>query len=83
VQLSGLLYFNLSVESFHRNDLVASCEYLQNAWKIYDNPRIEEFKPILIRSVLKSALSEKQKDNLTALLGSHVHQNLTALAPPN
>jgi len=83
VQLSGLLYFNLSVESFHRNDLVASCQYLQNAWKIYDNPRIEEFKPILARSILNSQLSEKQKDNLTELLRSHVHQNLTALAPLN
>jgi len=80
VQLSGLLYFNLAVESFHRNDLIASCQYLQNAWKIYDNPRVEEFTPILARSVLKSQLSEKQKDDLTELLKSHVHQNLTALA---
>jgi hypothetical protein len=80
VQLSGLLYFNLAIDSFHRNDFVASCEYLQNAWKIYDNPRIEEFTPILTRSILKSQLSEKQKDNLTEILKSHVHQNLTALA---
>ena len=80
VQLSGLLYFNLAVESFHRNDLVASCQYLQNAWKIYDNPRIEEFTPILARSIFKSQLSEKQKVDLTELLKSHVHQNLTALA---
>ncbi|HEV8512468.1 MAG TPA: hypothetical protein VGQ59_04300 [Cyclobacteriaceae bacterium] len=83
VQLSGLLYFNLAVESFHRNDLIASCQYLQNAWKIYDNPRIEEFKPILARSILNSGLSEKQKDNLTELLRSHAHQNLTAQAPLN
>jgi hypothetical protein len=80
VQLSGLLYFNLAVESFHRNDLAASCEYLQSAWKIYDNQRIEEFSPILTRSILKSQLSEKQKNNLTELLKSHTHQNLTALA---
>ena len=82
VQLSGLLYFNLAVESFHKNDFIASCEYLQNAWKIYDNPRIEEFKPILARSILNSQLTEKQKDNLTELLRSHVHLNLTALAAP-
>jgi hypothetical protein len=83
VQLSGLLYFNLAVESFHRNDLEASCQYLQNAWKIYDNPRIEEFTPILTRSILKSQLSEKQKDSLTELLRSHVHQNLTAQVGQN
>ena len=82
VQLSGLLYFNLAVESFHRNDLVASCQYLQNAWKIYDNPRIEEFTPILAKVILKSQLSENQKINLTELLKSHVHQNLTAQAVP-
>jgi hypothetical protein len=80
VQLSGLLYFNLAVDSFHKNDLVASCEYLRNAWKIYDNPRIDEFTPILTRSIWKSQLSEKQKDNLTELLKSHSHQNLTASA---
>lgn len=80
VQLSGLLYFNLAVDSYHRNDLVASCQYLESAWKIYDNPRIEEFAPILTRSIVRSQLSEQQKDNLTQLLKSHVHQNLTALA---
>jgi hypothetical protein len=80
VQLSGLLYFNLAVESFHKNDFESSCAYLQNAWKIYDNPRIDEFTPILARSILKSQLSETQKDHLTELLKSHVHQNLTALA---
>lgn len=82
VQLSGLLYFNLAVASFHRSDLIASCQYLQNAWKIYDNPRIEEFKPILARSIMNSQLTEKQKDNLTDLLKSHVHQHLTASAVP-
>jgi hypothetical protein len=79
-QLSGLLYFNQAVESFHKNDLIASCQYLQHAWKIYNNPRIEEFAPILERSVLKSQLSEKQKINLTELLKSHEHPNLTAQA---
>ena|SRR5258705_4994131 len=80
VQVSGLLYFNLAVDSYHRNDLVASCQYLQSAWKIYDNPRIEEFAPILARTIGTSQLSEEQKDSLTQLLKSHVHQNLTALA---
>jgi hypothetical protein len=80
VQLSGLLYFNLAVDSYHRNDLAASCRYLQSAWKIYDNPRIEVFTSILTRSVVRSQLSEQQKDILTELLKSHAHQSLTALA---
>lgn len=82
VQLSGLLYFNRAVDAFHRNDLAASCQYLESAWKIYDNPRIEEFVPILARSIIRSTLSEQEKNNLTQLLKSHVHQNLTALATP-
>lgn len=78
VQLSGLLYFNLAVDAYHRNDLVASCGYLESAWKIYDNPRIEEFAPILSRSIMRSELSSLQKDHLMLRLKSHVHQNLTA-----
>jgi hypothetical protein len=80
VQLSGLLYFNLAVESYHKNELIASCQYLQSAWKIYDNPRIDEFTPILTRSVMRSQLDEIQKKSLAELLKSHTHQNITALA---
>ncbi len=80
IQLSGLLYFNLAVESFHKNDLIASCQYLKSAWRIYDNPRIDEFAPILTRSVMRSHLNETQKKNLAELLKFHVHQNITALA---
>jgi hypothetical protein len=80
VQLSGLLYFNLAVDAYHSNDLVASCRYLQSAWEIYDNPRIDVFAPILSRAIAKSLLSEQQKDNLTALLKSHGHPSLTTLA---
>jgi len=79
-QLKGLLYFNLAVESFHNNDLVASCHYLLGASKIYDNPRIEEFAPILTRFIRKSQLSENQKESLTAMLKAREHKDLTALA---
>jgi hypothetical protein len=78
VQLSGLVYFNLAVQSYHKNELTASCQYLQSAWKIYDNPRIDEFSPILSRSVMKSDLDEDQKARLTGLLKSHTH-HMTAL----
>jgi len=80
VQLAGLQFFNLAVESYHKNDLIASCQYLQCARRIYDNPRIEEFTPILAMSISKSQLSEDQKINLAELLKSNTLQYLTAQA---
>src|SRR5579871_6829172 len=69
-QLSGLFYFNQAVESFHRKDLVASSENLKKAWMIYDNPRVDEFMPILIESIRQSKLDEDCKARLTAVLQS-------------
>ncbi len=79
-QLPGLLYFNKAVDAFHKNDLTACCLYLESAWKIYDNQRIEEFTPILVRSILHSNLDEKQKINLTGILKAHQQQTIHPLA---
>lgn len=79
-QLSGLFNFNQAVVSFHNNDLLASSKYLESAWRIYDNPRIEAFTPILIHSILQSRLDEDQKKNLIAILKSHQSQYSQTLA---
>ncbi len=79
-QLPGLLYFNQAVDAFHKNDLTACCKQLENAWKIYDNPRIEEFANILIRSISVSGLDETQKENLIAVLKSHQERSVHSLA---
>src|SRR5258706_1507870 len=79
-QLPGLLYFNQAVDAFHKNDLTACCQQLENAWKIYDNPRIEEFANILIRSISLSSLDENQKENLIATLKAHQGRSFHSLA---
>jgi hypothetical protein len=71
-QLPGLLYFNRAVETFHKNHLSECCFYLEQAWKIYDNPRIEAFAPILIRSIEASDLDIAAKERLTSTLRLHL-----------
>jgi hypothetical protein len=79
-QLPGLLYFNEAVEAFHKNDLVSCCKYLEEAWKIYDNPRIEGFTPILIHAIATSRLDEIQKEKLVGILSDHQLQAMHSLA---
>jgi hypothetical protein len=66
------LYFNRAVETFNKNQLMECCYYLEQAWKIYDNPRIEAFAPILLRSIEASELSHESKEKLTAILQTHL-----------
>ena len=71
-QLPGLLYFNRAVEAFNKNQLSECCFYLEQAWKIYDNPRIEAFAPILLRSIVASELDDQSKEKLTTTLQTHL-----------
>lgn len=79
-QLPGLLYFNRAVEAFNKNDLISCCSYLEQAWKIYDNPRIEAFTPILIHSIESSQLESSSKEKLTSLLRAHQQSSFHSLA---
>ncbi len=79
-QLPGLLYFNRAVEAFNKNELSNCCLYLEQAWKIYDNPRIEAFTPILLHSIEASSLDESSKEKLTLLLRNHQQSAFHSLA---
>ncbi|MBI3482873.1 MAG: hypothetical protein HY015_07855 [Bacteroidetes bacterium] len=79
-QLPGLLYFNRAVEAFNKNELINCCVYLEQAWKIYDNPRIEIFTPILLHSIEASSLNESSKEKLTLLLRNHQQSAFHSLA---
>jgi hypothetical protein len=70
-QLPGLIYFNMAVEAFNTKRLVDCCTYLEQSWKIYNNPRIGHFVPILLKSVAGSNMQEKEKKHLTALLKAY------------
>lgn len=71
-QLPGLLYFNRAVETFNKNQFAESCFYLEQSWKIYDNPRIEAFAPILMRFIAASALDQSSKEKLSSTLRAHL-----------
>lgn len=79
-QLPGLLYFNRAVETFNKNQLGECCFYLEQAWKIYDNPRIEAFAPILLRSIEVSQLDNDSKEKLTAKLQAHLQSTFYPIA---
>ena len=80
-QLPGLLYFNLAVEAYNKKDFFACGGYLEKAWKIYDNPRIERFIPILIHSIHTTAsMDRSQKERLMMLLKSYPTKSMPTLA---
>jgi hypothetical protein len=79
-QLPGLLYFNQAVVSFNKNDLVSSCSYLEQAWKIYDNQRIEVFAPILLHAIAASQMERPEKEKLIQLIYGHQRASLHTVA---
>lgn len=70
-QLPGLIYFNKAVEAFKAKQLLDCCALLERAWKVYDNPRIGHFVPVLLKSVLGSSIPQEDKDRLTSVLKSY------------
>jgi hypothetical protein len=79
-QLPGLLYFNQAVEAFNQNDLRNCCLYLEQAWKIYDNQRIEVFAPILLHSIETSKMDMPLKEKLIGLIQAHQQSSLHTIA---
>ena len=70
-QLPGLLYFNQAVQAFNKNDLSSCCLYLEQAWKIYDNQRIDVFAPILLHAIATSQIEKSEKEKLIQLIQAH------------
>jgi len=79
-QLPGLLYYNLAVVAYNKNDLSSSCAYLEQAWKIYDNQRIEVFAPILIHALATSQIEKSAKEKLIQLIQTHQQTSLHTIA---
>ncbi len=79
-QLPGLLYYNLAVVAYNKNDLTGCCSYLEQAWKIYDNQRIEAFAPILIHALVKSQMEKSSKEKLIQLIQAHQQTSLHTIA---
>lgn len=71
-QLPGLIYFNKAVEAFNAKKLSECCDYLEQAWKIYDNARIGHFVPVLLKKVMgNDRIPKEDKEHLITLLKSY------------
>ena len=60
-ELLGLLYFNLSVASYNKQNLHTAIDYLAKSSAFYNSIRIDEFSAILLHAVSQSNLDEQAK----------------------
>jgi len=79
-QLPGLLYYNRAIVAFNKNDLSSCCSYLEKAWKIYDNQRIEIFTPILLHAIAHSQMEKADKEKLIQIIQAHRQSSLHTIA---
>lgn len=70
-ELRGLLYYNMSVNSFNQQELQKSVQHFVKAQELYTSPRMDEFSQVLILSLQQSCLEQKTKENcMSAILSS-------------
>lgn len=62
-ELVGLMYYNLSIEAYNDKQFAASIYYLNKATSYYRTQRTEEFSGIILRNVIRSSLSQLEKEN--------------------
>ena len=60
-QMMGLMYYNRAVKAFNDKQLVEAVQYLDQAFVLYQSPRIDEFSKILLLSVSESDLDQEAK----------------------
>lgn len=59
--LQGLLYYNMAVDSYNRQNLQKAIQFLVKAHKLYSSSRIDEFSQILLLSLQQSNLDAETK----------------------
>jgi hypothetical protein len=61
-ELLGLMYYNLSIEAYNNDALSASINYLDDAIKLYQSPRVEEFSKIILLTLNAKQLNKSEKE---------------------
>jgi hypothetical protein len=79
-ELRGLLYYNKAVDSFNKQKLEESTQFLLMAKELYYSPRIDEFSAVLLQAVKLSACSEDVKEELLKAVYAISHKNSPAVA---
>jgi hypothetical protein len=60
-QLQGLMHYNVSIEAYNKQDFPSAIHHLDEAFDLYNSPRISEFSAILLRALLDSNLEQQIK----------------------
>ncbi|HEX6890440.1 MAG TPA: hypothetical protein VF141_07100 [Chryseolinea sp.] len=75
-EVSGLLYYNLSIVAFNAKDLSLAIDHLGKAMELYRSPRIEEFSRIILLTVMEGNLDPFEKErcleNIRSLRDKHL-----------
>src|SRR5688572_29013623 len=68
LQTKGLMYYNLSIDAYNRQNFESSIYNLAMALDMYNSPRMHEFSSILLLAVVDSKLDKNVKDNYVNLI---------------
>ena len=79
-ELSGLLFYNLAVESLNKQSLAKSVEYLSEAIHRYTSPRIEEFARVLLLAVHHSQLTSEEKSEYKRTISAIRYKAMPVMA---
>lgn len=78
--IHGLLYYNLAVDAYNKQDLVSTINYLEKASSFYNSQRLEEFSEIVFLTVLESKIKTDIKEKLLRRIQSMKDRELRIVA---
>lgn len=78
--LHGLLYYNLAVDAYNKQDLLSTVDYLEKACLLYESQRLEEFSKIIVLTLLESKINTEIKENLLRRIQSIKDHQLRVVA---
>lgn len=62
--VQGLLYYNLAVDFYNKQDLISSVNHLEKAFLLYESQRLEEFSKVITLTLLESKIPLEIKEEL-------------------
>ncbi|MFN3841077.1 MAG: hypothetical protein ACK4RF_10265 [Cyclobacteriaceae bacterium] len=79
-ELAGLLYYNLAIEAYNKQNLAEAIFYLDEAIARYSSPRIEEMARLLLLTVHESSLNASEKSAFKKTLQTIRYRALPVVA---
>ncbi|QOI96636.1 MAG: hypothetical protein HRU69_03650 [Flammeovirgaceae bacterium] len=79
-ELAGLLYYNLAIEAYNKQNLAQAVFYLNESISRYSSPRIEEMARLLLITVHESNLNASEKSRFKKALQAIRYKALPVVA---